>query len=192
MECGLRPGTVVGEYVLIKIIGEGSSGYVIKAMKDEPIISSPKRYALKFLLLKTQQSTFQREVRYLNHFRGSSNIVNIVESFVWKEFGVIVQELLTIDLLDYIESEFSPHNKIIFKQICLAIKSLHDNNIAHLDLKPENILLNDYNCVKIADFGTCLKYTEKTKYFGPVGTKFYCAPEIVCILFFTNLKQYSY
>ena len=28
----------------------------------------------------------------------------------------------------------------IMKDICLAVKFLHDNNIAHRDLKPENLL----------------------------------------------------
>ena len=28
----------------------------------------------------------------------------------------------------------------IVKDICLAVKFLHDNNIAHRDLKPENLL----------------------------------------------------
>ncbi|GMM34460.1 protein kinase [Saccharomycopsis crataegensis] len=41
----------------------------------------------------------------------------------------------------------------IFKQICLAVKFMHDNDIAHRDLKPENVLLTDRGTVKLTDFG---------------------------------------
>jgi serine/threonine-protein kinase CHEK2 len=48
-------------------------------------------------------------------------------------------------------------SKLLFRQICLGVKYLHDLSITHRDLKPENILLTspDTNetLVKITDFG---------------------------------------
>ena len=49
----------------------------------------------------------------------------------------------------------------IMKDICLAVKFLHDNNIAHRDLKPENLLLDGTGYVKLVDFGFAKKLQVK-------------------------------
>ncbi len=41
----------------------------------------------------------------------------------------------------------------IIKQICFALKEIHDKNITHTNLKPENIFMNKNNRIKIGDFG---------------------------------------
>lgn len=44
----------------------------------------------------------------------------------------------------------------IMHEICIALKYLHDNNIAHRDLKPENLLYTSPHCdaiIKLTDFG---------------------------------------
>ena len=44
------------------------------------------------------------------------------------------------------------------KDICIAIKYIHDMGMAHRDLKPENLLMDDYNNIKIVDFGLSNTY----------------------------------
>merc|ERR1712130_733896 len=70
----------------------------------------------------------------------------------------------------------------IVKDICLAVKFLHDNNIAHRDLKPENLLYtrkDSSGILKLTDFGfakeTMLKATLQT----PCYTPYYVAPEVL-------------
>lgn len=41
----------------------------------------------------------------------------------------------------------------IFKQICQAVKYMHDNNLVHRDIKPENVLLDETLTPKLSDFG---------------------------------------
>jgi serine/threonine protein kinase len=41
----------------------------------------------------------------------------------------------------------------IIKQILRALAHMHEQGIIHRDLKPENILMEDYQNVKVADFG---------------------------------------
>jgi hypothetical protein len=72
----------------------------------------------------------------------------------------------------------------IFRQICLGLASLHDNNVCHLDLKPENILFVK-GVAKIADFGiSSLKYSAMHGYNNNtldllhyMGTARYMSPE---------------
>jgi len=40
-----------------------------------------------------------------------------------------------------------------FQQIISALDYVHKSGITHRDLKPENILLDQYNNIKILDFG---------------------------------------
>ncbi len=72
--------------------------------------------------------------------------------------------------------------KLLFYQMVLAIKYLHDNNISHRDLKPENILLNSSDkqetLIKITDFGLSKFFDNVTMMKTYCGTPNYLAPEV--------------
>lgn len=73
-------------------------------------------------------------------------------------------------------------SKLIFLQICHAIKYLHDNNVTHRDLKPENILLqsdDDETLVKISDFGLSKFVKDNSVMKTLCGTPLYVAPEVL-------------
>lgn len=68
----------------------------------------------------------------------------------------------------------------IMYEICVAVKYLHDNDIAHRDLKPENLLYSKpgpEGILKLTDFGfakeTLVKDTLQTPCYTPyyVGKK---------------------
>ncbi|MCQ2817741.1 MAG: protein kinase [archaeon] len=71
-----------------------------------------------------------------------------------------------------------------FTQICLGIKSLHENNIIHRDLHPKNIFFDkDNKMVKIGEF-SCMKIlrNENQKAITFIGEDFFMAPEILISL----------
>jgi len=74
--------------------------------------------------------------------------------------------------------------RAIFTQICSGISYCHSKHIVHRDIKLENILLDDYNNVKIIDFGfsICIDPDKKLNVF--CGTPSYMAPEIVAKLYY--------
>lgn len=73
--------------------------------------------------------------------------------------------------------------KLLFYQILLAMKYLHDQDITHRDLKPENILLvnpeDAESLIKITDFGLSKLIDENTMLKTFCGTPTYLAPEIL-------------
>ena len=87
------------------------------------------------------------------------------------------------------------------KDITIGLNYLHNRKpsiIMHRDLKPDNIRVNEYGCVKIADFGISklifdnvdmnhAKHTGETPVFAVKHTKCFLpsrtVPEISCKLF---------
>lgn len=172
----VQRGDNIRNYLVTRKIGQGSSGDVFEA--KSLTLRTP-------VILKIMQSkyfkSFNKEVAALQMFEGSSNIVKVIDHFVWRNYCVIVLEKLDFDLLDYQENASQEDLKKIFYQVCLAVKAMHDNNVAHLDIKPENIFLNGCNNVRLGDFGNTVNFEkdEAMDTTGTIGTKFYAAPEQV-------------
>jgi mitogen-activated protein kinase-activated protein kinase 2 len=64
----------------------------------------------------------------------------------------------------------------IMHEICIAVKYLHDNNIAHRDLKPENLLYSKkgtYGVLKLTDFGFAKETLSKDTLQTPCYTPYY-------------------
>jgi len=67
------------------------------------------------------------------------------------------------------------------RQICQALKSIHDQCIVHLDLKPENILFETNNSenLKLIDFGLAAKLDPDVVAKVSIATAEFASPEIV-------------
>lgn len=69
--------------------------------------------------------------------------------------------------------------RVWIRQVCDAVRYLHDQDITHRDLKLENLLLDSAYNIKICDFGfvkdDCMKDLSKTY----CGSKSYASPEIL-------------
>ena len=176
-------GIIIAEdYTLISKLGEGSSGTVFEASYNccEDVI-----VALKFFPLPSCSISYQREIYYMEQFKQITthkDTVQIYDHFLWENYGVIVMDKFNCDLLDFLNQDFNAKKdgKKIFKQICLAVKKLHDANISHRDIKPENIFLNNVNTVSLGDFGSCKNFSnEIISTEGSYGTIWYNAPEII-------------
>ena len=66
-------------------------------------------------------------------------------------------------------------------EIGVAVKYLHDRNIAHRDLKPENLLYvspEPNATLKLTDFGFAKETLIKDTLQTPCYTPYYVAPEV--------------
>jgi len=167
-----------------KVLGLGVSGKVIEVINK----SDKKKYALKFL---PDCPKSRREVEL--HWRSSicENIVKIKDVYENVRYGqkvfLIVMESMDggelfqriIDKEKFNEKEAA----IIMKDICKALKFLHDNNVAHRDLKPENLLISRKNngygeIVKLTDFGFAKELLNGVPLQTACYTPYYVAPEV--------------
>ena len=158
----LPPGTVLGAYRLVDLLGEGGMGIVYLAEH----VRLGRRVALKLLRSEFASdpqavSRFFAEARAVNQIC-HENIVEITD-FIENPAGdnyYIMEFLPGVNLEQLVRSDGPlplPRSLGIAVQVCSALTVVHDAGIVHRDLKPENIFLTERggqrDFVKLLDFG---------------------------------------
>ena len=168
------------------LIGTGGHGKVYS--RDH----KHKKIAVKKIKLMNEHHivNFENESFFLLKLKnaGCKYSIRAEKCYVKNDFGFIEMEQCVTDLYQILSNRTSkyltePQAAKLFYNILLAVKELHDLNIAHLDLKLENILLlnkNNLNKIKLCDFGSSshFSHNERTMLYKKVGSPWYCAPEL--------------
>lgn len=187
----LEPGTMVGEYRILRKLGAGTFGDVYAG--EQPLIG--KRVAIKVLNQRfasdpVMVSRFVAEARAVNRIR-QRNIIDIFS------FGVLpgldrhyfVMELLDgLTLASLMETTGRLPFSIVLpivRGIADALDAVHEADITHRDLKPDNVFLaterDGTYFPKLLDFGIAkLVGDDAAHKTGPgmvLGTPRYMSPE---------------
>ncbi len=185
------PGTKLGPYKILQLIGEGGFGSVFLAQQDEPV---QRKVALKIIKLgmDTRQvvARFEQERQALA-LMDHPNIAKVLDAGA-TETGrpFFVMELVKGDPI----VEYCDRNKLsiderleVFAQVCTAVQHAHTKGIIHRDIKPSNVLVSTQDgrpTCKVIDFGiakaTSARLTEKTLFTDHhqlIGTPEYMSPE---------------
>jgi serine/threonine protein kinase len=185
------PGTTIGPYKLLELIGEGGMGAVWMAEQRDPL---QRKVALK--IIKAGMDTRQMVAR----FEAERQALALMDHpHIARVFDggttaggrpYFVMELVKgTPITRYCdEHRLTPRQRLeLFVPVCQAIQHAHTKGIIHRDVKPANVLVAPYDGVpvpKVIDFGvakaTGSRLTERTLFTGfgaVVGTLEYMAPE---------------
>ena len=187
------PGTRIGHYELLELIGEGGMGLVYLAEQKEPV---KRRVAFKIIKpgMDSKQviARFEAErqaLALLDH----PNIAHIFDADT-TETGrpyFVMEYVKGMSITRYCdERKLNIEQRLrLFEQVCEAVHHAHQKGIIHRDIKPSNILVSvhgDRAVPKIIDFGIAKAITQpltdKTfvTFQGQLlGTPEYMSPEQV-------------
>ena len=189
----LIPGTHLGEFTILKKIGEGGMGKIYQAHQE-----SLKRD----VAVKTLNPSLATHPNYLQQFRSEAQNAaklqhpNVVQVYTTGEKDGIyyfVMELIDgEDLKDHIIKQkkslmrsrrFTPVFDVlkIMQQVCAGLEYAHQHGFIHRDIKPSNILYNRKTSLyALADFGLSRPLWGKNKVMNEnfAGTVNYGAPEL--------------
>ena len=187
------PGTKIGRYELMELIGEGGMGLVYMAQQKKPV---KRKVALKIIKpgMDSRQviARFEAErqaLAVLDH----PNIARVFDAGTTKAGRpyFIMEYVKGVSINKYCDgNKLSIEKRLrLFEQVCEGIHHAHQKGIIHRDLKPSNILVSvhgDRAVPKIIDFGivkaVTQPLTEKTfvTFQGQLlGTPEYMSPEQV-------------
>jgi serine/threonine protein kinase/tetratricopeptide (TPR) repeat protein len=173
-------GDLLGEYRLLRKLGEGGMGAVFEAVH----LQRGHHVALKTLPAVDGDSLhfFKREFRRMAeinhpHLIGLHSLES--DGGFW---------FLTMDLIHGTDfrSHVRPNEKLdeprlrsSLAQLTSAVLSLHGNQIIHRDLKPSNVMVTDEGRVVVLDFGLAFEqeHSGDASLHRVAGTPAYMAPE---------------
>ena len=187
------PGTKIGRYELLELIGEGGMGLVYLAEQKEPV---KRRVALKIIKpgmdSKEVIARFEAErqaLALLDH----PNIAHVFDAGT-TDTGrpyFVMEYVRGMSITRYCdEHRLDVEQRLrLFREVCEGVHHAHQKGIIHRDIKPSNILISlhgDRAVPKIIDFGIAKAavstLTEKTMFTFQgqlLGTPEYMSPEQV-------------
>lgn len=192
---------ITDNYEIYEKIGEGVFGEVYRVKEK----ISGDFYAAKFTKTtnKEEKALIKKEIDIINSLH-HTNLLRLHDAYEDDDEMITVHELISgSELLEKAAANDDASNdgnkptlgyamtedlvRQYMKDICEAVRHMHDRNVIHLDLKPENLLLqsqkplyeNHEPKVKIVDFGLACKLDPHEICKISTTAIDYAAPEIL-------------
>lgn len=180
------PGTIIGQYRILELVGQGGMGAVYRAEHVE---------LGRIVALKVLPSRFAQDPKFVERFRREAKVLaRLQHPHIVQVFDMGVQGEIYYFIMEFVEGVtlrqilskkmLSPAQALhIVPKLCDALEYAHSKGIIHRDIKPENILMDKSGEPKIADFGLAKIVKGETVTGSPthtnliMGTPDYMAPE---------------
>jgi tRNA A-37 threonylcarbamoyl transferase component Bud32/tetratricopeptide (TPR) repeat protein len=182
-------GQKVGDYKILREIGEGGMGSVYEAIRDDGEFE--QRVAIKLIKSGLGSKEISSRFRHERQILASLEHPNIARLLG----GGMTQKGLPYYAMEFIEGkpidEFCTENNLsinerleLFRQVCAAVSFAHSRLVVHRDLKPSNIFVTKDGIVKLLDFGISKVLTPNSDQMGTatqlgIMTPAYASPEQV-------------
>jgi serine/threonine protein kinase len=185
------PGSLIGHYKLLSVLGEGGMGTVYLAHQEEPV---KRDVALKVIKLGLDSK------RVIARFEAEKQALALMQHLhIAQVYDVgLTPSGRSYFVMEYVKgipiTEYCDENKLtiearlqLFIHVCEAVQHAHQKGVIHRDIKPSNILVGtqDNQAVpKIIDFGVAKAISQRltdrtfsTEEGQLVGTPEYMSPE---------------
>jgi BR serine/threonine kinase len=177
------PQLHIGSYFVFYDLGYGATGKVKLARHATTGQTVAMKIIKKSLFEKTAglEAKVRREIALMRLFDHPHllKLIEVCESP--HHLYMIIEYAEHGELFDLLASAKAPPVPLamkIFREIIYGVAYLHAHAICHRDLKPENILLNQFNDIKIGDFGFARWMPRNIAETG-CGSPHYASPEVV-------------
>ncbi len=190
-EASHAPGTMIGAYKVLEVLGEGGFGVVWLAERREPMV---QRVALKIIKpgmdSKIVVARFEQERQALA-VMDHPNVARVLD-------GGVTDTGRPYFVMEYVKGQpitsfcdtqrYTVRQRLeLFASVCDAVQHAHMKGIIHRDIKPSNVLVAQIDgkpVVKVIDFGVAKAITHQewanTAYTMEgmvIGTPEYMSPE---------------
>lgn len=190
-----RREKIIGEFEVIKKMGQGAYGRVIlaenKADRNYKVVIKliiKERILVDTWVRDRKLGTIPSEIQIMSTLNSNPhpNIMRLIDFFEDEDYYYIElpphgYPTPAIDLFDMIELKKNMAElecKSIIKQCISALNHLHKNGVVHRDIKDENLIIDTNGVIKLIDFGSAA-YIKQGPFDVFVGTLDYAAPEVL-------------
>lgn len=166
----IESGTVVGEYEIFQLIGEGGYGQIYEVIHK----LSNRHYGMKVEYLSTHKKGLSKEIEILKNGRTSCEFPEFLTSGETDTFQYYVMELLgpsLSQLCSILPTKSLSRYTLLHVGIYMirCIQTLHRMGYIHRDIKPGNFLIRPIrkHPICIIDFGLARKYLTEDGQIKP-------------------------
>eukprot|EP00794_Sanderia_malayensis_P016034 gene16034-17654_t len=170
-------------YQVLSLLGKGGSGKVYHVEKEDG-----RNFALKCVRLERLDDVILKgyinEIYVLQALSDKPHIIHLYEWEFKNEVLYMLMEKGDNDLHQFLRSNKTMSNdeiRSLWKQMLLAVNTIHKQGIIHTDLKPANFIFVE-STLKLIDFGIAKGIEDNctsTQRACLLGTLNYMAPESV-------------
>ena len=167
----------LGRYHLLRELGRGSMGIVVRAW--DPELARPVAIKLLRDVGGATREQLRDEARALARLR-HPNVVTVYDVLSDEAGMYVAMELVDGETLRGYCRQRSPHDILA---ACIragrGLAAAHDAGVIHRDFKPENVLVGLSGEVRVSDFGLARTDDAPDAERAICGTPAYMAPEIL-------------